>query len=101
MQAGFSQWSPDGTKLVFSAYLRPVVELSEKRPPGIFCLTLESGRLDRLTATKHAVDRFPNWSPSGELIAFHRQDLAELNKPKRVCLFDLSPNISPVSAERV
>ena len=96
MQAGFSQWSPDGTKLVFSAYLRPSVQSSEKRPPDIFCLTLESGRLDRLTATKHAVDRFPNWSPSGELIAFHRQDLAELNKPKRVCLFNLRRQSSSV-----
>ena len=89
MQAGFSQCSPEGNQLVFSAYLRPVVQSSEKRPPDIFCLTLESGRLDRLTASEDAVDRFPNWSPSGELIAFHRQDLAEFNKPKRVCLFDL------------
>ena len=86
MQAGFSQWSPEGTCLVFSAYKRPI---DARRPPDIFCLTLKSSRLDRLTASRRAVDRFPNWSPSGQWIAFHRQELEELDKPKRACLFDL------------
>ena len=87
-QAGFSQWSPDGKALVFSAYQKPVREMAEGRPPDIFLLTLENGKLDRLTTLENAVDRFPNWSPSGDLIAFHRQNLEEFNKPKRVYLID-------------
>ena len=85
MQAGFSQWSPDGLELVFSAYERQ----PDGRPPDIFRLTPADGRLVRLTSSPDAVDRFPNWSPSGDRIAFHRQDLKELNKPKRVCLYDI------------
>ena len=86
--AGFSQWSPDGTAFVFSAYQKPVNEMSEKRPPDIFHFTLENGKLDRLTALENAVDRFPNWSPSGDMIAFHRQYMEEFNKPTRVYLVD-------------
>ena len=87
-QAGFSQWSPDGKAFVFSAYQRPVNEMSERRPPDIFHFTLENGKLDRLTALENAVDRFPYWSPSGDLIAFHRQNLEEFKKPMRVYLID-------------
>ena len=87
-QAGFSQWSPDGKALVFSAYQKPVSKMSESRPPDIFLLTLENGKLDRLTRLENAVDRFPNWSPCGDMIAFHRQNLEEFNKPRRVYLID-------------
>lgn len=88
MQAGFSEWSPDGRSLLFSAYESPVDGQLDRRPPDIFHLTLENGRLDRLTASKKAVDRFPNWSPAGDLIAFHRQDLEDFDKVKRVHLID-------------
>lgn len=85
MKAGFSQWSPDGLELVFSAYDRQ----PDGRPPDIFRLTLADGRLERLTSSPDAVDRFPNWSPSGDRIAFHRQNHKVLNKPKRVHLYDI------------
>ncbi len=85
MQAGFSEWSPDGLGLVFSAYDRQ----PDGRPPDIFRLTLADGRLERLTSSPDAVDRFPNWSPSGDRIAFHRQNLEEPDKPKRVYLYDI------------
>ena len=87
-QAGFSQWSPDGKTFVFSAYQTPVNEMSERRPPDIYHFTLKNRKLDRLTALENAVDRFPNWSPSGDIIAFHRQNMEEFNKPSRVYLID-------------
>ena len=39
-----------------------------------------------MTDAPDASDRFPNWSPDGTRIAFHRQDLGEPGTPKRVHL---------------
>ena len=85
-QAGFSEWSPDGRHLAFTAHRRPSERVSDKCPPDVYHCTVATGEVCRLTDAPDASDRFPNWSPDGTRIAFHRQDLGEPGTPKRVHL---------------
>ena len=87
-QAGFSEWSPDGCELAFTAYRRPE-HPSSMPPPGLYLHTLATGAVRRLTEAAAAADRFPSWSPSGGKIAFQRQDLHERGTPARVHLVDV------------
>ncbi len=54
-------WSPDGTKVVFSRYNGQSIEL--------MLLELTTGKASHLTANQ-AVNIEPSWSPDGEQIAF-------------------------------
>ena len=85
-QAGFSEWSPDGRHLAFTAHRRPSERVSDKCPPDVYHCTVATGEVCRLTDAPDASDRFPNWSPDATRIAFHRQDLGEPGTPKRVHL---------------
>ena len=87
-QAGFSEWSPAGRELVFTAYRRPE-HASSMPPPDLYLHTLATGAVRRLTKTAAAADRFPSWSPCGRKIAFQRQDLHERGTPPRVYLSDM------------
>jgi TolB protein len=56
-------WSPDGTRLVFSAS-------GQDGPGGIFVIDADGTGLRRLTRGK--ADTWPAWSPDGSRIAFVR-----------------------------
>ena len=86
-QAGFGEWSPNDSQLLFSAYRRP--ELNQKPPPDIYLKELSTGETRRLTDGADTVDRFPRWSPNGESVAFHRQHLSMTGVPKRICILEL------------
>ena len=79
LQVGFPEWSPVGSRLVFSA--RGRASLS---PPNIHLLDLQTGRSTQLTDDDNAVDRFPVWSPSGRWVAFKCQHLDEPDRPSQV-----------------
>ncbi len=79
LQAGFCQWAADGSRLVFSAYAK-----ANNRPPKIYSLALDTGHTLQLTHETGTVDRFPQWSPSGERVAFQRQFLDEPELPTRI-----------------
>lgn len=84
LQAGFCEWAPDGERLVFSAYGR-----EPRFPPNIYTLDVRTGRTRQLTEAARMVDRFPHWSPSGQWLAFQRQDLDEPEIPPRIYVLDM------------
>jgi dipeptidyl aminopeptidase/acylaminoacyl peptidase len=83
LTAGFCEWSPAGNQLVFSAYSR-----AAQLAPNIYTLDVPSGRTMQLTDAARMVDRFPHWSPSGQWVAFKRQDLDEPEIPPRIYILD-------------
>ncbi len=84
LKAGFCEWAPDGSQLVFSAYGR-----DPQFPPNLYTLDPSSNRPLQLTDHPRMVDRFPHWSPSGQWVAFQRQDLDEPEIPPRIYLLDV------------
>jgi len=84
LQAGFCEWSPDGSQLIFSTYGR-----EPRTPPKIYGLDLATSTAHQLTHDPKAVDRFPHWSPSGNWISFQRQHLDEPEIPERAYLLDM------------
>ena len=84
LQAGFCEWAPDGTRLVFSAY-GGMADV----PPDLYTLDTHTGLTQRLTHHPRMVDRFPHWAPSGQWVAFQRQDLDEPDIPPRIHALDL------------
>ncbi|MBN1349243.1 PD40 domain-containing protein [candidate division KSB1 bacterium] len=76
LQAGFVEWSPDGQQLVYSARDRETLI-----PPDIYCIDPITKRTTQLTDNAKEVDRYPQWSPSGEYVVFHRQHLNEPERP--------------------
>ena len=85
LQAGFCEWSPDGSQLIFSAYGR-----EPRTPPNLYCLDLDTGKTQQLTHDPKTVDRFPHGSPSGNWISFQRQHLDEPELSARVYLLDMA-----------
>lgn len=83
--AGFCEWSPDGKKLVFSAY--GYMEGS-RRPPHLYVVDVSSGISDKITFGGNYADRFPQWSPCGRYIAFLRQKIDEPGMPGWVYIMD-------------
>jgi dipeptidyl aminopeptidase/acylaminoacyl peptidase len=84
LNAGFCEWSSSGEQMCFSAYS---TDLQKKTPPDIYVMDLENSEVEQLTDSD-AVDRFPQWSPSNQFIAFHRQYLDEPNTPKKIYIVD-------------
>ncbi|MFK7693541.1 S9 family peptidase [Paenibacillus sp. HJGM_3] len=82
--AGFCEWSPDGKRLVFSAYGH--IE-GNRHPPNLYVVDISTGISNRLTFGDYA-DRFPQWSPCGRYIAFHRQKIDEPGMPGWVYIMD-------------
>jgi len=87
LNAGFCEWSPEGTHLVFSAYGR-----ADGTLPSIYRLDVRTGETVQLTNTPRRADLFPHWSPSGQWVAFQRQDLDEPEIPPRIYVLDPQTN---------
>lgn len=83
INAGFCTLSQDNLNLCFSGYNRNM-----KAPPNIYYMHITDQNFIQLTDGDY-VDRFPQWSPSGQYIAFHRQDLRDSSKPKMIYIIDV------------
>jgi dipeptidyl aminopeptidase/acylaminoacyl peptidase len=64
---GFS-WSPDGTRIAFSATLNP--DLAQGGTADIYVLTLADDSVTRIVS-QPGPDSGPQWSPDGRQIVFH------------------------------
>lgn len=68
-------WSPDGTELAFCANRRTAPDLSASA--ALWVLTLESGRMRRLTPSEGLAQQ-PAWSPDGRWLAcYYAADQSE------------------------
>ncbi|MCE5200879.1 MAG: prolyl oligopeptidase family serine peptidase [Armatimonadota bacterium] len=85
LHAGFPEWSPDGSKLAFSACGRSA---EDPEPPHIFYIDVDSHDCEQLTNAATG-DRFPQWDRQGKKLAFLQQHLNEPGMPGWVCVFDL------------
>jgi acylaminoacyl-peptidase len=59
-------WSPDGTRIAFTANRRPDRDIRERS--DIYVLEVDSGRLTRITGGEDAVFSGPVWLPDGATI---------------------------------
>ena len=84
LNAGFCEWSPNGEELCFSAHSTQL-----KTPPNIYTIHIKNKQVNQIT-DNDTVERFPQWSPCGKYIAFHRQYLHEPNTPKRIYIVNTS-----------
>jgi len=84
--ASFCEWSPDGNSLVYNAY--PANNTDRKIPPNIYHIDLLRNSRHQVT-DNDAVDRFPQWSPNGRLVVFHRQYLDSPNPLKQIIIADI------------
>ena len=67
------EWSPDGTRLVFSRYFN--VWIHDDEPVAhLYAINADGSRETRLTDAV-ATDTSPIWSPDGSRIVFERQNL--------------------------
>ncbi|MGE0556118.1 MAG: prolyl oligopeptidase family serine peptidase [Gemmatimonadales bacterium] len=76
------QWSPDGTKLAYTA--NPTTKADDGGRSDIYVLTLASGA-SRVLHDNGGPDNGPRWSPDGRQIAF----LTREDKPKSVGQLEL------------
>jgi dipeptidyl aminopeptidase/acylaminoacyl peptidase len=90
LNAGFCEWSSLGKQICFSAYS---TDPKKKTPPDIYVMNLENTEVIKLTDDNDCVDRFPQWSPSNQFIAFHRQYLYEPNIPKKIYIVDAKTKV--------
>lgn len=84
LNPGHCEWSYDGKQICFSAYS---TDPKKKTPPDIYLIDMENEEVVQLTDSD-GVDRFPQWSPSNQFIAFHRQYLNEPNTPRKIFIVD-------------
>jgi dipeptidyl aminopeptidase/acylaminoacyl peptidase len=60
-------WSPDGTRIAFSAQRDP--DLISSETADIYVVTVSDGKVKKIVSTP-GPDRNPQWSPDGKQIAF-------------------------------
>ncbi len=82
-------WSPDGSRIVFSAHSGGFTDL--------YIYDLEKDRLDRLTSDSYG-DLYPSWSPDGNQIVFSSErfstDLSLLEAgPLQLALLDIETGL--------
>lgn len=74
---GEPSWSPDGTRIVYSACSDPASSLQECRR-DIFAVDISSGDVRRITHPAVDDDEFaPSWSPDGTTIVYSREQTLE------------------------
>lgn len=83
IDAGFCSFSRDNSKLCLSGYSRNM-----ETPPNIYYMNTTNQEVIQLTDGDD-IDRFPQWAPSGQYIAFHRQGLQEPHNAKKVYIVDI------------
>lgn len=83
IHAGFCSFSKDNSKLCFSGH-----DGNMKTPPNIYYMDTIDQKVIQLT-DGDSIDRFPQWSPSGQYIAFHRQSLQDPHNSKKVYIVDI------------
>ena len=79
---GGMSWSPDGKWIAFSG-------LDTERKPGVFLITVETGKAKLLVPLEDTMARSPTWSPDGKTIAYgYKNDVYVVNiedgKPRRI-----------------
>jgi TolB protein len=57
------QWSPRGDQIAFTAR-------DERRVFDVFVITLDGGRISRVTQDQGRTNEEPSWAPSGRMLAF-------------------------------
>jgi dipeptidyl aminopeptidase/acylaminoacyl peptidase len=83
LDASFCEWSPDGQSLILNA-----MNHADKIPPNIYRIDVSKNEWFQVTDNE-AVDRFPQWSPSGRFALFQRQYLDSPKPKKQLVIADL------------
>lgn len=79
---GGMSWSPDGKWIAFSGF-------DTERKPGVFLITVETGKAKLLVPLEDTMASSPTWSPDGKTIAYgYKNDVYVVNiedgKPRRI-----------------
>lgn len=83
LRAGSCSWSPDGSRLAFSAYEVPQ---DARRPPRVYCLDLGSGQAKEIPG-EPGFNSGPEWSRTGRILAYRHR--ARTGVPWTITLVDM------------
>ena len=62
--------------------------MTQPARPNIYRYDFADGRITQLTDDETVVDRFPQWSPSGSKVAFHRTHFGTTDNHAETMLID-------------
>ncbi len=86
--SGRLSWSPDSTRIFFSAYRSDDWELVSDEA-DIYAVSVTSGELEQITDLPGA-ERSPQVSPNGQMVAFSREERRPLAfTPDRIAVMDI------------